>query len=239
MNKQHELELWEKWKNTGESQYKRDLIKSMKPLLVSQANKYAGSGLPKESIETEANRLAIEAFKTYDPKKSALNTHTVNHLKHLQRYVINYQNVGRIPENRALQLSRFQSVKRHLMDDLGREPSSVELADKLQWNTREVERMESEIRNDLSMISGKDEDFFEDLLFNTDEKEDAFQFVYYEQSPEDKLLMEYIFGKGGKPQIGLDFGKLSMKTGRPEHQLRKKVKELAERIEYVRGLSGI
>jgi RNA polymerase primary sigma factor len=238
MDKLYELDLWSKWKKSGDREARRDLIRRLDPLLQKQVNKYVGSGLPREALETEAKRLTFQSLDNYDPSKAALNTHAVNHLKHLQRFVINYQNVGRIPENRALQITRFQSVKRNLIEDLGREPTTVELADTLKWNIREVERMENELRSDLSLVSGKDENYFEDTLFNTDESEEALEFVYYDEDNQGKLLIEYIFGKGGKPAIGLSYPELSKKTGLTEFSLRKKVKEIAKKIEHARNIGA-
>lgn len=231
--KQYELGLWNQWK-AGDESAKSALIKSMDPLLQKQVNKYVNSGLPRPALEVEAKKLTLEAMKTYDPSKAALGTHTVNHLKHLQRYVINFQNVGKIPENRALQITRFESTKKNMAEDLGREPNTVELADELSWSVREVDRMESELRKDLAMISGKDEDFFEDLMFQRDDTKEAEQFVYYDSSNQDRLIMEYYFGLAGKPSLSV--ADISLRVGKPESFVRRRLKDLGEKINYVRGL---
>lgn len=75
--------------------------------------------------------LALQAFDTYDPAKGKLNTHVMNYLKHLQRYVLDYQNVGKIPEHRGIAISKFQNRQSELQDNLGREPNVKELADEL------------------------------------------------------------------------------------------------------------
>jgi len=101
-------------------------------LLQKEVNKYAASPLPRTSLETEARILALKAFDSYDPNKAQLNTHVTNHLKHLQRYVLTYQNIGKIPEHRGIAISKFQNIKENLTEDLDREPTIVELADALQ-----------------------------------------------------------------------------------------------------------
>ena len=73
MDKLQELELWKKYKN-GDSESKTKLLSSLTPLLTFQINRFVASGLPKNALQTESRRLAVEAFNTYDPTKSALNT---------------------------------------------------------------------------------------------------------------------------------------------------------------------
>ena len=96
--KQTELALWQEYSN-GNRQVLPKLITSMDPVIQYNVNKFTGVPLPRVALESEARRLAINAFNTYNPNKGAgFNTHVTNHLKHLQRYVLQYQNVGKIPE---------------------------------------------------------------------------------------------------------------------------------------------
>ncbi len=233
MDKKQELELWKRWKN-GDDSAKNALVKSLTPLLSSQVNRFVASGLPKVALDTESKRLAIEAFKTYDPTKSALNTHVVNHQKHLQRFVLNYQNVGKIPENRGLSISKFKNIKRNLMEELDREPTAAELATELSWSIREVDRMERELRKDLTMIKRSEEDFFDDLMYKTDEIQDIIYFIYYESDPEEKLILEHSIGMGGKKI--LDIKEIALRLGKPDFYIRRKRKLLAEKIETARTL---
>ena len=80
----------------------------------------------------EAKRLVIQALDTYNPALSQLNTHIINYLKKLQRYVITYQNVAHIPEPRAIALGRYQTIYENLESEKGREPTVSELADAMQ-----------------------------------------------------------------------------------------------------------
>ena len=235
MNKQEELELWKRWK-AGDTKAQNDLIRSMQPLLSSQVNRFVKSGLPKSSIDTESKRLAMEAFKTYDPEKSALNTHVVNHQKHLQRFVLNYQNIGRIPENRGLLISKYSNIKRNMSEELDREPTTAELAKELKWSVAEVTRMGSELRKDLSMSSRDEDDFFDDILSNVDVTKDIIHFIYYESDPIDKLIIEYWFGVGGKEKlINTNIKDISAKIGKPDFYIRRRVKALAEKINDIRN----
>jgi DNA-directed RNA polymerase specialized sigma subunit len=103
----------------------------MRPVYQKEANKFKSAPLPNSAIESQAKILTLKAFETYDPSKSQLNTHVTNHLKHLQRYVLEYQNIGKIPEHRGLAIGKYQTVFDNLKEDLGREPTDMELADNL------------------------------------------------------------------------------------------------------------
>ena len=234
--KEQEVNLWKKWQ-AGDETAKNDLIRSLDPLLQNQVNKFANAGLPRPAIEAEARKLAIDAFKTYDPSKAALSTHVTNYEKHLQRYVLNYQNIGKIPENRGLQISKFTNIKRNLIESLGREPTIVELADKLSWSIKEVDRMESELRRDLSMISNKEDDYFEDILFNVDETSEIIQFIYYEAPAEEKLILEHTFGMGGKPK--LNSLEIAERLNKSEVYVKNIRKKLGAKISELRNMGLI
>jgi len=227
--KENELSLWKDWKQ-GSKVAQNKLIKSLDPLLQSQINRYQHPNIPRSALEAEARKLALEAFKTYDPSKYQLGTHVTNHQKHLQRYVLTYVNIGKIPENRALAVGKFQKIKQNLMEDLGREPNLVELSDALQWSPKEVERMELELRKDLTISpqAGEGDDFFEDILYNTDTSAELSTFVYFELGPEDKLIYEYSLGKYGKPV--LDVKSIATRIGKPEVYVREKRKEISAKI---------
>jgi DNA-directed RNA polymerase sigma subunit (sigma70/sigma32) len=232
--KPEELELWKEWKE-GSNIAKNKLIKSLDPLLQHQINRYQHPSIPRSALEAEARKLALEAFKTYDPSKSQLNTHVTNHQKHLQRYVLNYVNIGKIPENRALAVGKFQKIKQNLMEDLSREPNLLELSDALQWSPKEVDRMESELRKDLSITSGgEDEAFFENILYSTDTTSELFQFAYYEADPEEKVIIEYSTGIGGKPR--LEVKDIALRIGKPEVYVRRKRKKFADKINNAKRL---
>lgn len=232
--KKQELELWKKWKKTSEPEHLNTLLKSMDPFLQSYVNKFSTSPLPRPAIESQARILAVKAFGSYNPKKgAALNTHLGHELKHLTRYVLEYQNVGKIPENRGIAISKFHNIKSHLMDELGREPSISELSDTLKWTPAEVERMQSELRQDLNVVQGKEEAFF-DVGFNTsDVTRDIVEFVYYSVGPEEQKILEFTFGMGGNPRLTPE--QIALRVNKTVGQVRSMQKDLAAQIQKAKG----
>tara|TARA_Y100000310_G_C20585684_1_gene765289 strand:- start:619 stop:1275 length:657 start_codon:yes stop_codon:yes gene_type:complete len=180
------------------------LLESLAPLIQSQVGKFAGVGLPRASIEMEAKRLTILALDSYDPAKAQMNTHIINYLKKLQRHVITYQNVARIPEPRAIGIGKYQTIYDNLESEKGREPTITELADAMVWPTSEIERFQSEQRKDLSMTPADDSTtgfyYFQSPLnpeLPSSDQMQAMQFVYYDSDPIDKKILEYSL-----PQLG-------------------------------------
>ena len=207
--REKELELWKQYR-AGNKMAGQQLVKSLKPLINQQIGKYVGVTLPRVAIDMEATKLVYQAFDTYDPEKAQLNTHVTNYLKKLQRFVINYQNVGHIPEPRAMKIGIYNSIYDNIESDKGREPTMAELADEMSWPIKEIEKLQIELRRDLSIEHGTgDEDdvgtFFEytpDLASPEQFKlRQALSFIYYDSDPIDKKIIEYVFGYGGKPKL--------------------------------------
>jgi DNA-directed RNA polymerase sigma subunit (sigma70/sigma32) len=234
MDKEYELKLWKKWHRTKDPALLTELLTSMDPYLQSHVNKFTASPLPRPALESQARILATKAFHTYKPNMgAALNTHLGHELKHLTRYVLEYQNVGKIPENRGIAISRYKNVKANLTDELGREPTTLEVADALQWSVAEVERMQTELRQDLDIIQGKEEAFF-DVGYNlTDRTHEIMMFVYYSVSPEEQKILEYSFGIGGSPRLSVD--EMAMRLNKTPAQVRDMRQELARKIKEAGG----
>jgi len=232
--KQRELDLWTRYKTGGDIDAKKELIASLKPVINSQVSKFKASGLPIVAIRLEGVNLTSQAIDTYDPSKAQLNTHVVNTLKKLNRFVTNYQNVGHIPEPRALMIGKYWACFENLKEEFGREPTAVELSDAMHLPLIEIERLQLELRKDLSIeYSGGDPDEAEGFYIYTrdvdeSKKDNAIQFVYFEADPIDKKILEYVFGLNGTQK--LNFGAIAKKLKLSETELNKRKKDLAVQI---------
>ena len=233
--KQRELALWQEYSTKNSSQALGELLTSYEPLLQQQVNRYSASPLPRPALETEVRKLAVKAFQTYDPSKAQLNTHVMNHLKHLQRFVLNYQNVGKIPENRGTKISKYHHIKANLEDELEREPTVAELADAMQISPAEVERLQLELRQDLNIMQKKDDAFF-DYNLGTDVSplRTAVEFVYFDSPAEDKKILEYTFGLGGV--VKKDVKGIAQALNKTESYIRRRRRAIAQKIAEAEGV---
>jgi RNA polymerase primary sigma factor len=227
-SKEEELRLWEQYKYQNDREAKKKLIKSLRPLIQKRANQFRNSGIPMTSIELEGMKLASQALDTYDPTKSALNTHVTNYLKKVSRFVTQHQNVASIPEPRALMLGKYKTIYSNLEDEKGREPTISELADAMNISQAEVERINLEQRAELGIDFESDDDegggFFFDVNpeAQTSPTERALGYVYFESDPVDKKILEYSLGIGGVPKLNLGETKKRLKLSDSEFNKRRR-----------------
>lgn len=214
--KGREIELWQAWKSSGESpQALKPLLRSFRPMIQSKVNVYKGKlrMIPDSTIEAEFNIQFVNALKSYDPSKGSLGTYVYRYLDKAKRFVVENQNVGRIPENRAYKIKAFTSARDELAEELGRQPTSQELSKKLGWELAEVDRMESELRNDLVSQGFEDDPY----SFTPSKSEETLRLFKYELSGDEREVYEYLTGFG-KPQM-LSTGDIAKKMGIPDYKV--------------------
>lgn len=194
--KQKEIELWKKWKSEKTNENLSPLLKSVEPIITTHVNKLSGN-LPRSAIRAQAIKLTIDAFDNYDPTKAQLNTHLYSRLQKLNRYVYEHQNIGTIPEPRIIQIGTYNRVRSNLEDQLGRPPTTQELADELKWSKKQLDLLEKEMRKDLvqdfSYVNVSD-----DSRADIDEH---LALLHSELHGTDKAVMEYLYGMDGKPVL--------------------------------------
>lgn len=215
--KQKEVDLFKKWQQDNSKEAFQDLYMSMKPLLHDAAKKASyGSNVPESAHKIWAAQNFHDALRTYKPTAgTALQTHIYNTV-HQKAKRLNYlhQNLGHIPEPRAMQVGLYQNVLENTRADLGREPSSAELAGKLGWGLKDVERIQKEIHKDLAMDLGTEEHG----VFESSIDEEILDYIYYELTSEEQLIYDFVFGKHGKqrmikPNNKIDFDRIAMSAG--------------------------
>lgn len=215
--KQREMDLYKKWQQDSSKESFQNLYLSMKPLLHDAAKKASyGSNVPESAHQIWAAQNFYDALRTYKPTAgTALQTHVYNTV-HQKAKRLNYlhQNLGHIPEPRAMQVGLYQTVLENTRADLGREPSSAELADKLGWGLKDVGRIQKEIQKDLALDMGTEEQG----VFESSIDEEILEYIYYELSSEEQLIYDFVFGKHGKlrmvkPNNKVDFDRIAMFAG--------------------------
>lgn len=189
----------------------------MKPLIYDAARKASyGSNLPESAHRIYAAQNFLEALKTFKPTAGAsLQTHVYGSIhQKAKRLNYLYQNLGSMPEPRAQIVGLYQNEYSNLKDSLGREPSTAELADRMNMSVRHIANIQKELRKDLAMDEGTEEVAFAE----GSRDEELLNHLYYDLAPEEKTVYEYIFGKFGKPRLvkannKIDFDKISKNMG--------------------------
>lgn len=188
--------LWLKWKKNPSDTNASALLTQVNPLVQRETNKWSGT-LARPLLETEGKRLAMGAFETYDPSKgAALGTHVVNSLQKMSRLSYANQNVARLPENKMLMFHTYHLGHSTLQDELGRAPTSDELADHLGWSMKHLTAFRKDISHQELLESGGVEGS-DAGLFVAEEQDHTVDFIHHGLPPQQKAIFEHLTGYGG------------------------------------------
>lgn len=211
-----EIAMWKAWKDGGQSVSDlHPLLRSFGPLIRAKTNVYKGKVkmIPDAAIEAEFQLRFVDALRSYDPEKGALGTYVYRYLDKAKRFIVENQNVGRIPENRVYRIKEFTSAREDLHEDLGRPPTVKEMADKLGWSNAEAERMDSELRSDF-LTQGFEEDPY---ALTPSKSEEVLRLFKYELTGNEREVYEYLTGMG-KPQT-TSTGAIAKKLKMPDYKV--------------------
>jgi DNA-directed RNA polymerase sigma subunit (sigma70/sigma32) len=190
-------ELWHNYNKEQTPEAFNELYNHMKPVIHSAINRYKmNSGLPGSVFDAEAANQFYKTVNTFDPNRGVqLKTKLFTDLQSVQRIMYKYQNIGRIPENRATKIGPLQGAADYLRASLGREPSDAELADELSWPIKQVTTLKRELRSDL-MSSPTLENAYTSFEDSHDERRATE--VYYDLNGTEQTVFDYATGRHGK-----------------------------------------
>lgn len=196
-----DLTLWREWKQTGRTDKLEALLNRLQPLIYRETSKWQAA-VPGPALEAKARLLTAEALKTYDPNRGAsIGTHVTSRLRKLSRSVYPYQNVARLPENKQLLYNSFMVAHNQLVDDLGRDPSTDELADHLKWSSKKVQEFHKAYgTRELVESSGATQDF-QAAQQPTMGGATVIDMFYHGLPADDQMLFKDITGYGGTREL--------------------------------------
>lgn len=173
------------------------LYTSFKPWIMKAAQRNMfGSPIPQAAHMAYAAQAFLDATRTYDPSKGTFHQHAFNTVSNKgKRLNLSYQNIGYIPESRATKYQAYQTAQYLLQEQLGREPSAIELADEMALPVTEVERLRKEVRQDLVM---RDDHIMKGPAFAQSDK--ALQLardIQYDLIPKHRVVLEHVTGING------------------------------------------
>jgi DNA-directed RNA polymerase specialized sigma subunit len=206
--RQREVELLKAFKKDPGQHTFMPLYTSFKPLIIQAAQKnMRGSTIPQAAHVAYASQSFLDATRTFDPSKGgAFRTHAFNTVfEKGKRLNLKYQNIGYIPESRATKYQAYQTALHLLKEELGREPSSIEIADESGISINEIEKLRKEVTRDLiaqEHLVNKGLGFAQ-----TDKALQVARDLMYELEPKHALVLEHIVGLNGKPSLVKKSGK--------------------------------
>lgn len=203
-----DLKAWETWKRNPTPENMDVLVNRFKPVLEAKSRMWRGPKTNKPAMYTNLLINAGEAFETYDPNKgAALRTHLENKLRPSHRFNIQHQNYGYMPEEQVRNISKVDQAKDVLREELGRDPTPFEIANKANQQFGLTGRKKLTEKRVNRIIEGQRKDIvgssFESdpTPFAINREREVAGLLRPELDNDQQQVFDYLYGKNGKPQV--------------------------------------
>jgi RNA polymerase primary sigma factor len=160
----------------GDKKAREQMIKANLRLVVRIARSYEGIGLPLLDLISEGNIGLMKAVERFDPAKGAkLSTYAAWWIKQsMKRALATQAKTVRLPVHMIDKISKMRRSSLRLQEELGRQPTTEELAEDLGTTVRRVGEMQMAAIPPTSLdapIEGDDSTSFAEFV--EDEKADS------------------------------------------------------------------
>jgi DNA-directed RNA polymerase specialized sigma subunit len=237
----NEQEMIRQWQRDPTMDGFDQLHAAHQPLINSASSRYMRSTtLPKAAVKAFAVQRYTHALQTYNPDKGTqFKTYLYKEMQRVGRYLQSYQNVGRIPEQRAALIPLFESADASLRDTLGREPTNIEMADEMLLSAADVADMRKEritpkvvgtlrkeLRQDLTAeLPGGSQEMAGDSNMRR-----QIVFLHGSLNPEQQLVLEHTYEGFGRA-IELDDAKLGKVIGMSPQKIRSIKSQIKKKVD--------
>lgn len=181
------------------------------------------------NIRSKARVVAAKAIQSYDPfAGTSLPTWVSQQLRQLTRDIRKSKNILSVPEGIQLDAYNIFIAQNELEEELGREPTVDELADRTHLSIKRLQQVRSKAKPVTADASYEAEDGTALTGNATDYSKEATQYVYNDCDWKDKKIIEYTTGFGGS-EI-LSNSDIMNKLGLTDVQLSRRKMRLSQKI---------
>lgn len=194
-------EEFDSWQREQTPQRLGSLVRTLSPVIDRGVRDYS-HGDQSPVLRSRAKALTVKAIRTYDPNQGAsLETHVTNHLKRLQRVARGYQHAIHVPERAFLDQAYLHRATNELTDQLGRAPSTTELADYSNFSPAKIARLRRYRPGVPEGSLPENHGSLEPLQQNFDRNRKVVELLYSELAPRDQQILELSLGLFGNQAL--------------------------------------
>jgi RNA polymerase primary sigma factor len=214
-----------------------ELVRRNLRFVVSVAKQYSKSGVPFEDLINEGNMGLIRAAERFDVDRGfRFISYAVWWVRQaILQYIAEHSRTVRLPLNKSTRLTKVNKTSQRLSQELGRDPTHAEVAERLDMKPREVEQVLNMPTTQFSIdepAEGRDHDFHVDTL--TDEtsagpedttiertrNEDIATALASLNAREEDIIKRYFGLAGNDPHTLEEIGKVYKLTRERVRQIR-------------------
>ena len=206
------------------------VVNQLKPTIQSVLASYGNTD---PNIKSRARVIAAKAITTYNPDVGvSLPTWVSNQLRQIVRDIRKSNNTVHVAENAQLEAYHLYRSQLELEEELDREPTLEELADKANMSIKKIEQVRKKIRPVANESSFDADDGSSGIVNSTtDYTQDAMDYIYNDSDLKDKQLLEHLLGYRGSEVW--DSNTIMEKLGLNAVQLSRRKMRLGKRIQQI------
>ena len=226
------VDIVDKWKADKSQQNTKELIDYLKPTIDSALHTYTPG--QQENFRIKATSMALNSLSGYDKKKNTSpRTYVFSTLQRLNRIRRQRDNIIHIPQSQVYLRQLGDKKKNQLQEDLGRQPSLMQLSDKTGISQKKLQK----IYDDNITFSETSSDNLQtgDSSFKTSDltDKDYYNYVYQSVPSIDQKIMQWSSGYGKQLLSNNEIAKrLRLSPGAVSQRKAK----IQEKLSAVRGL---
>jgi DNA-directed RNA polymerase specialized sigma subunit len=132
-------EPFELWRSKQDEESRDQFLNAIMPIIRDNVSQV--SGADRNYMTLQGKILALKAMKRYDPSQSSAATYLNKQLMPLRRTARQQMNVLGIPDRILFSSQQLEGAETELEDELGRMPTTAELADRMSISVKQIERI--------------------------------------------------------------------------------------------------